>query len=295
MWNGISNGDSEQRKRGKGKTWPFWVVFANCHGSLDAVKELENPSRLRMVPDPQKRRLRIDHWNTGDNSDVPYILPAGNVIDTREGKPYDALNPRQLGPVFRLDLETNRATNEIYALNVLDAWNFSKVAPKQVHFFTIGIQNGMEEWKEWSLRGRFCDTGSMFSVPFASSEAGNNPDFCPIVYYNDSIFPYQCAREILFMRWYLDAVRSTDAYRRLKMLFREGHNLQFIEEVRRSTPSITRITRESLEAAKKCEDRHFGYCSVLLHFLFTKTNKQTNTESDIWEEFLGGDDSESDF
>jgi len=225
--------------------WPDWVTEADSGDPLTmrhfkpivpivlpialhrgAIRVLKIYNRFANVPADLKKWPNIpgyERYNVCKNS----------------GR-YQELSPMLLGPV--LD-EHGR----LYACNIEDAWQCSKVWPEHLE-----AQNWFPLWQEWSRRGRFSRQARRHRNPKNSAD---EPLFS---YYMGQQLLYREARRRMYMRWYAQLAPLTLAYQDLKARHLAGRNLVLLDFDGLKRPSQD-LTPELLRQLEADETRPFGH------------------------------------
>jgi len=149
--------------------------------------------------------------------------------------PFKYLSPMMMGPVHMLATDKDGHMHMERALNIENAWQFSKVWSADVEPF--GDPNGTikPEWFEFRDSG-WADAkahrwprGKAAALATATATAANpNPNRPLFVLFEGRRMSYEDARKVMYIPWYAELVRKTAAYRELEALVAGGTNVQII-------------------------------------------------------------------
>lgn len=261
--------DFKQEER---ENWPNWVVQSN------QGKKLKLRSFKSIVPyksDSEKecargkiRVLKIYNRFADVSPDLkkwPEVKGYERFNVCKNTK-YQELSPMVLGPVYD-------ESNELYANNIEDGWQCSKVFSSQVGKCDVDSSDEwIKNWSEYSKRGRF-------SSEARRHRSASRSDTCLFSYYMGEKLTYVQARKRMYCKWYAKLVRETKAYKDLEARHLAGKNLLLVEYDgldRNNNEQNVDLTEEYLRTIINDPKQIFGHGLVLATVLLGYTN--------IWDE-----------
>jgi len=237
--------------------WPDWVLEADSGKKLIPKYFKHRISPLELPKAKERGKIRVLKIYTrfarvDESLKIWPHVEGYERFNVCKNNRYQDLSPMILGPV-------KDEKGELYAHNIEDAWQCSKVWP-----FHLEQPNWEKNWTEWSRRGRFSGEARRHRTPKkvrqqTDSRNRNIPEFS---YYMGDRMKYKEARERMYMPWYEELVKKTDAYKDLKARHLAGRNLLLLEYdgLDRNNPEENcDLTEEMLIERLNDESRPFGH------------------------------------
>lgn len=184
-------------------------------------------------------------------------LPGAQVVNTvSHGTGWQReLSPFLLGPVHLWDV--------FVAKNVENAWQYCKVYKQHLDYTG---QEPNDDWWEWAQKG--WENPRAVRYPMGK---GAKPVFS---YWDGYFLSYVQARKVIYGPLYAEAVQKTDAWKRLKELYRTKKYLVLLDYDVRDT----RKTKETMTQVLNNPDKKMGHAFVLKMML---TNDDALIQMDL--------------
>jgi hypothetical protein len=164
-----------------------------------------------------------------------------------EGRYGAQLSPMKLGPVI--------VDGEVYAHNVEDAWQCSKVSKEHVGVDGEPVDDWYKHINALRLDGKGLRRRYPKHTPIAYS------------YFKGRHYGYVGARHAMYIPWYVDLAQKTDAYKSLHRKHLSGVNLLLLEYDAPSVP--TKLNLKMLNSWKVDKNMVFGHGAVLAHTMLS--------------------------
>jgi len=207
----------KRKSKPRDKLWPLWVTQANSGKllKLRQFKPIEPLERPLIIRRGAIRVLKIYNRFAKVKRSWPCREGYFRVNVCKNNRYGNELSPMTLGPVYD-------DAGQLYAYNIEDAWQCSKVWQYQVD-----ADSTMSLWEEWSLRGRFSREAKRHRDKGKEGESNRNIPLYSL--YMGKKMNYLEARSKMYMPWYEKLVKETNAYKDLKARHEMGENLLLLE------------------------------------------------------------------
>lgn len=260
----------EPAKRVKTTEWPQWVLDV-ADGAPLKVRAFPPVQPVALTPAPKPGIIRVlkiynrfaRHVSPEDKKWPECLTPDGFRVNVCKNHRWgNDLSPMTLGPVM-----SELHPEEIFAYNIEDAWQGSKVWPQHVAGFDPTDREAdalwIPTWEEYNRRVRFSRQAKRHRNP-NKNDRSNKPLFS--IMEDGTQLGYVQARKRTYLKWYEQLVKERPAFIDLLHRHRNGQELLLLEYDGwdRHDPKWSQpITKEMLKEAVDDETQPFGHGKAL--------------------------------